>query len=98
MSVNQLLGLFIPTARDEFWEKPGTRDWYASRWGMARASGFARPQGLAGREAAAWAAFEAAERGRLLCALRARQPDAFIGTSLRVYRLSQADLDALLPP
>ncbi len=98
VSVNQLLGLFIPTARDGFWEKPGTRDWYASRWGMARASGFARPPDLAGREATAWAAFEAAERGRLLCALRVRQPDAFIGTSLRVYRLSQADLDVILPP
>jgi 4-amino-4-deoxy-L-arabinose transferase-like glycosyltransferase len=98
VSVNQLLGLFIPAARDDFWEKPGTRDWYASRWEMARASGFARPPGLAGREAAAWEAFEAVERGRLLRALRARAPDAFIGTSLRVYRLSQPDLDAILSP
>jgi hypothetical protein len=96
--VNQLIGLFIPVARDDFWEKPGTRDWYARRWEMARASGLARPPGLVGREAAAWEAFEAAERGRLLRALRARAPDAFIGTSLRVYRLSQADLDAILPP
>lgn len=98
VSVNQLLGLFLPAARDDFWEKPGTRDWYASRWAMARASDFTRPPGLAGREATAWAAFETAERGRLLRALRAREPDAFIGTSLRVYRLSQADLDAILPP
>lgn len=98
VSVNQLLGLFIPAARDGFWEKPRTRDWYASRWEMARASGFARSPSLAGREAAAWEAFEAAERGRLLRALRARAPDAFIGTSLRVYRLSQADLDAILTP
>lgn len=98
VSVNQLIGLFIPMARDDFWEKPATRDWYESRWEMARASGFARPPGLLGREAAAWAAFEAAERGRLLRALRGRAPDAFIGTSLRVYRLSQADLDAILPP
>ncbi len=98
VSVNQLLGLFIPVARDEFWERPGTRDWYASRWEMARASGFARPPGLAGREAAAWEAFEAVERGRLLRALRTRPPDAFIGTSLRVYRLSQTDLDAILSP
>ncbi|MEO8587320.1 MAG: glycosyltransferase family 39 protein [Acidobacteriota bacterium] len=97
-SVNQLIGLFIPIARDEFWEKPGTRDWYASRWEMARASGFARPAGLLGRDVAVWDAFEAAERGRLLRALRRRAPDAWIGTSLRVYRLSQADLDAILPP
>jgi len=89
---------FIPIARDDFWEKPATRDWYLSRWEMARASGFARPPGLLGQEAAAWEAFEAAERGRLLRALRGRAPDAFIGTSLRVYRLSQADLDAILPP
>ena len=98
VSVNQLLGLFIPAARDDFWEKPVTREWYESRWGMARASGFARPAGLLGREAAAWDAFEAAERARLLRALRGRAPDAFVGTSLRVYRLSQADLDAILPP
>jgi hypothetical protein len=98
VSVNQLIGLFIPVARDDFWEKPATRDWYASRWEMARASGFARPPGLLGREAAAWEAFEAAERGRLLRALRGRAPDAFVGTSLRVYRLSRADLDAILPP
>jgi Dolichyl-phosphate-mannose-protein mannosyltransferase len=98
VSVNQLLGIFIPVARDAFWEKPDTGDWYQSRWEMARASGFARPPGLLGREAAAWDAFEAAERGRLLRALRARAPDALIGTSLRVYRLSQADLDAILSP
>jgi 4-amino-4-deoxy-L-arabinose transferase-like glycosyltransferase len=98
VSVNQLLGLFTPMARDNFWEKPATRDWYASRWEMARASDFVRPPGLAGREAVAWEAFDAAERGRLLRALRARAPDAFIGTSLRVYRLSQADLDAILSP
>jgi hypothetical protein len=98
VSVNQLIGLFIPIARDDFWEKAGTREWYANRWEMARSSGFARPQGLLGREAAAWDAFEAAERGRLLRALRGRPPDSFVGTSLRVYRLSQADLDAILPP
>jgi len=98
VSVNQLIGLFIPIARDDFWEKPATRDWYLSRWEMARASGFARPPDLLGQEAAAWEAFEAAERGRLLRALWGRAPDAFIGTSLRVYRLSQADLDAILPP
>lgn len=98
VSVNQLLGLFIPIARDDFWEKPATRDWYASRWEMARASGFARPPGLLGREAAAWEAFDAAERGRLLRALRARALDALVGTSLRVYRLSQTDLDAILSP
>ncbi|MGZ6971982.1 MAG: glycosyltransferase family 39 protein, partial [Thermoanaerobaculia bacterium] len=79
VSVNQLIGLFIPVARDDFWEKPGTRDWYASRWEMARATGFARPSGLAGREAAAWEGFEAAERGRLLRGLRARAPDSLIG-------------------
>lgn len=98
VSVNQLLGIFIPIARDAFWEKPSTRDWYQSRWEMARSSGFARPPRLPAREAAAWDAFEAAERGRLLRALRAREPDDFIGTSLRVYRLSQPDLDAILPP
>ncbi len=98
VSVNQLIGLFIPIARDDFWEKPATGDWYKSRWEMARRSGFARPPGLVGREAGAWDAFEAAERGRLFRALRGRAPDDFIGTSLRVYRLSQADLDAILPP
>ena len=98
VSVNQLIGLFIPIARDDFWEKPATGDWYKSRWEMARRSGFTRPPGLLGREAGAWDAFEAAERGRLLRALRGRAPDDFIGTSLRVYRLSQSDLDAILSP
>jgi hypothetical protein len=65
---------------------------------MARASGLVRPSGLAGREAAAWEAFEAVERGRLLRALRTRAPDAFVGTSLHVYRLSQQDLAAILSP
>ncbi len=97
-SVNQLLGIFIPIARDEFWEKPAMREWYQSRWDMARASGFERPRELSGREAGAWDAFEAAERGRLLRALRARAPDAFVGTSLRVFRLSKRDLDAILSP
>jgi 4-amino-4-deoxy-L-arabinose transferase-like glycosyltransferase len=97
-SVNQLIGLFLPIARDDFWDKPANREWYESRWEMARAFGFVRPPGLLGREAAAWEAFEAAERGRLLRALWTRAPDAFIGTSLRVYRLSQSDLDAILPP
>jgi hypothetical protein len=90
-SVNQLLGLFMVQARDEFWERPGTRAWYAQR----RA---ARQRGAATSEAPAPDAFEAAERGRLLNGLKRRTPDAWIGTSIRVYRLSEADLDSLLAP
>ena len=98
VSANQLVGLFIPFARDSYWEKPGFREWYAGRWEAARASGFARAPFLAPREAAAWDAFEAAEKGRLIRALRSRAPDAFVGTSLRVFRLAQSDLDAILAP
>jgi hypothetical protein len=90
-SVNQLLGLFAPQARDDFWERPGMRDWYEERRAAARRG--ALPEGSPAREA-----FEAAERGRLLNGLKRREPDAFVGTSIRVYRVSGADLESLLAP
>lgn len=90
-SVNQLLGLFAPQAGDDFWEKPGTRAWYAERWAAARRG--ALPEGSIAR-----GAFEAAVRGRLLNGLKRRAPDALAGTSIRVYRLSDADLESLLAP
>ena len=90
-SVNQLLGLFTPQARDEFWERPGTRAWYAERRAAARRD--ALPEGSPAREA-----WESAERGRLLNGLKSREPDALVGTSIRVYRLTEEDLEALLGP
>jgi 4-amino-4-deoxy-L-arabinose transferase-like glycosyltransferase len=90
-SVNQLVGLFVPQARDEFWERPGARAWYADR--RAAFLRGALPEGSPARDA-----FLAAQRGRLLNGLKRREPDACVGTSIRVYRLAAADLEALLGP
>ena len=90
-SVNQLLGLFMPQARDAFWDRPGTRAWYAEQWAAAR-------RGALSDGSPGWDAFAAATRGRLLNGLKRLEPDAYVGTSIRVYRLSEADLESILTP
>lgn len=89
VSVNQMLGLYLPLVRDVFWDSPATRDYYGSLWRKDQAS--ALPDEERHR-------FEDLRMARLLHALKGRPPDDRIGTSLLVFRLSKDDVDGMLRP
>jgi len=83
VSITNLLGVYLPEAREEFWKAPEVQARYAQLQHAARTS----------------AELEERRRlqfGRLACALRRRAPDDRVGWSLWVYRVSTAELQAAL--
>lgn len=89
-SLNQLLGVYAPIARDEFWDKAETREDYRAL--VAEAAASERP------DAGLRLLLARARGGRLLQQLRRRAPDARIGHSLFAYRVDAAELSRLLAP
>lgn len=89
VSVNQMLGLYFPQARDSFWESAASRDTYERLWWKARGPDFSTAE---------QALLEKLQMARLLHALKGRPPDDRIGSSLFVFRLSRDDIDRLLRP
>ncbi len=90
VSVTQLVGLYFLPASDGYWESPFRREYYESLWRRTREGRVLTDlerQNL-----------DALRQGRLLLALKSRPPDAEIGTSILVFRLSQADLERMLRP
>jgi 4-amino-4-deoxy-L-arabinose transferase-like glycosyltransferase len=87
VSANELVGLFKPYQRAEAWRDPRLLAQYRALWAGAR---FDTP--------AAGQTFDALRRALLVSRLRQRPADQRVGTSLFLYRLSQADLDALTQP
>ena len=88
VSASHLVGAIQPLSRAEAWENDGLRRAYRSLWEDWAASGRLR----------APASFENLRRARLVCGLRGRRPDDRIGTSLFVFRLSDAEIDELTRP
>jgi 4-amino-4-deoxy-L-arabinose transferase-like glycosyltransferase len=82
-SVTQLLGVYEPLAREDFWSRPETREDYRTLLAAASEDPALR--------VTAWRARGA----RLLQQLRRRRPDARIGWSLLVYRLQADEIDRL---
>jgi hypothetical protein len=98
VSVSQLHGLYYMPARREFWTPEQLAEYRSLRERVTRPvpeheTAEGRQQRL---DAAHW--YDLFRRGRLLNQLRSRPPDERIGYSLLVYRLTPADVDALLRP
>ncbi len=98
ISVTTLFGLYDPVLRESFWRDPENLAFYRA---LCRSR--AR-RGLGGAAASMpWQeeearTFDLLRRSRLLHGLRRRPPDDRIGYSIFVYRLTQADIDALTAP
>jgi hypothetical protein len=98
VSVSQIHGLYYMLARREFWTPEQLAEYRSLRERVTRPvpeheTAEGRQQRL---DAAHW--YDLLRRGRLLNQLRSRPPDERIGYSLLVYRLTQADVDALIRP
>ncbi|MET0555498.1 MAG: glycosyltransferase family 39 protein [Vicinamibacteria bacterium] len=87
VSANELVGLFKPYQRAASWRDPRLLRPYEALWRGGR---------FDSKEAQE--TFDALRRARIVPRLAARAPDARIGTSLFVYRLSAAELDDLARP
>lgn len=96
VSVTQSLGVYPSAAfaRDSFWREQRNRDAYRRAADIVRSP---PPEGAAAAEnrARAQRLYEAARVGLLLHRLATRPPDDFVGRSLRVHRLSAADIEQL---
>ncbi|MGB9623970.1 MAG: ArnT family glycosyltransferase [Phycisphaerae bacterium] len=98
ISVTTLFGLYDPVLRESFWKDPENLALYRALY-RSRAR-----RGLGGAGASMpWQeeearTFDLLRRSRLLHGLRRRPPDDRIGYSIFVYRLTQADIDALTAP
>jgi hypothetical protein len=93
ISATELLGVYRPLARAETWRNP--------RW-IERYEQLAGEAAVRRREPAAAAAapdaFEALRRLRLISRLTQRKPDARVGTSLFLFRLSDAQVAEATAP
>jgi hypothetical protein len=83
VSITNLLGVYLPEAREEFWKAPEVQARYAQLQHAARTSAELEER-------------RCLQFGRLACALRRRAPDDRVGWSLWVYRVSTAELQAAL--
>lgn len=97
-SVNQLIGLYDPLAREDFWKRRQIRTTYREAWEQAahHRDGTARLASADFNELQARLAQMQVEL--LLVKLNQRPPDEWVGRSLLVFRLSKPDLDRLLTP
>jgi len=98
ISVTTLFGLYDPVLRESFWKDPGNLALYRAlyrSWARRGLGGAAASLSWQGEEART---FDLLRRSRLLHGLRRRPPDDRIGYSIFVYRLTQADIDALTAP
>lgn len=87
ISVNELLGLYKPLLRDAAWRDGRLRARYAE---LAAGARFDSPQ--------AAQSFDTLRRALLVTRLRARAPDARVGSGLWLWRLTAADVQALTRP
>ncbi len=85
-SATQLLGVYEPLAREDFWARPETGEDYRQLLAAAAEDPALRTT--------AWRA----RGGRLLQQLRRRPPEARIGWSLFVYRLDVGEVERLTAP
>lgn len=98
ISINQLLGIYETFARQAFWADPDNRRRYASLYRLFSTPRADAPDSVSPQRQRAAELFDALQRGRLLARLHGRVPDERIGWSLCVYRLSRAEVEALLRP
>jgi hypothetical protein len=99
VSISQLLGLRMPEARVEIWQKPRVRDYYRRLYKRYVVPGAeSAPATQSAQRDAELEHLDVLQPGRLLCQLRQRPPDERIGWSLWVYRLTQEEIDELLKP
>lgn len=87
ISVNELLGLYKSLLRDAAWQDGALHARYAE---LAAGARFDSPQ--------AAQSFDTLRRALLVRRLRARVPDARVGRGLFLWRLEQADVQALTRP
>lgn len=98
VSVMQLLGVYTPEARPEFWDEQSLAA-YRALWDMAT-----EPPGpddlpaIQRRRAQARMEYESLRSVRLLSQLRYRRPDERIGYSLFLFRLTDYDIEQLAGP
>jgi hypothetical protein len=97
ISVTQLLGLYLPAARDDYWRNPDVLAAYRNLSQRFAGDGPAA-EGESLDRRSERARFEFLRQARLLQRLKHRPPDERIGYSLFVYFLSQADVDELTAP
>jgi 4-amino-4-deoxy-L-arabinose transferase-like glycosyltransferase len=97
VSVTQLLGVYDPAVRDEFWRERARA--YA---GLYERCMQPPPADQTADEQRQWAElqreFDEARRRRLLNGLQHRRPDERIGYSLFVFRLTAEDIAELIRP
>ncbi|HNQ24900.1 MAG TPA: glycosyltransferase family 39 protein [Phycisphaerae bacterium] len=98
VSVTQLLGVYDPMIRDEYWTPQRVEEYRRLQQAAAsEASGSAMTEDQL-RGVAPLSEHETLRRARLLNRLQHRRPDDRVGYSLFVYRLSQADVETLTAP
>lgn len=98
VSVTQLLGVFDDEVRASFWT-PEYRAALQKLGALAtHADASDDPSAIVTQRREARIQFDELRRKLLLARLRDRAPDDRIGWSLLVFRISQADIDALLQP
>jgi 4-amino-4-deoxy-L-arabinose transferase-like glycosyltransferase len=97
VSASWLVGTFQPFSRDESWENTGLRLAYEALWHQW---GNRPPPGPGDEEEArrSYTRFDSLRRALLLQRLHQRRPDERIGTSLFVFRLTDAEVDRLTRP
>lgn len=99
VSVTQLLGVYDPGLRDDFWADPDKSSRYVWLCEVVRSLGRGNPRQ---QDAGEWprikAAYETGRRKRLVNRLKQRPPDDRVGFTLFVYHLSAADIEELTRP
>jgi hypothetical protein len=98
VSATQLMGVYIPRARDAFWTREMLEDYRRLHNSIAQPVPAGETDAIRRARLRATHSFELLRRARMLQQLRHREPDERIGYSLFVYRLTQGDVDALLSP
>lgn len=99
ISLNQLLGIYYPEARQSFWENIEVGRMYRQLDRMLAPSApeSERPEDESAKPV--WSGrYDRLRRGRLLNRLRERPPDERIGYSLFLYRLTDSDIEVILRP
>jgi hypothetical protein len=98
VSATQLMGVYIPRARDAFWTSEVLEEYRKLHDALTHPVPAGETAAMRRARLRATHSFELLRRARLLQQLRHREPDERLGYSMFVYRLSQGDVDALLSP